>query len=181
MKLIELLEEIISNKKNGEIARFKHNNLWYLIQAFEEPYKDDKVVAFNIFVSKKSSKSRDIENTYSLAKVNRQYTLGGGDVSVLKNIVNTISLYLKKWSPKYLGISAFSKDDWVKRINFYIKVLNRLGYEAIGHYDKKNDPGTLVFAKKGESKKVFTKAGYDKENRKFYFETDKGKINHINW
>lgn len=178
MKLIELLEELKRTKKSGEIGRFKYNNVWYLIEVFPEPYKNTSVYAFNVYASRKSSKNRDV-GIYSSDKVDKQYSLGGGDITSLKEIIKIIANYLETWKPELLGISAFSEDNWAKRMNFYMKVLGKLGYEAVDHYDRKNDPGTLVFAKKGKSKRVFVKAGFDEERDNFYFETSNGKRSYI--
>lgn len=175
--------------KTGEIGRIKHNNVWYIIEANSEPYKGaHNIIAFNIYASRKSARNRDIEEIKKKytgwnaeKRADRQYNLGGGDIVIIRELLNVIKKYLSIWKPKYLGISAFSEDDWVKRMNFYIISLARMGYEATGHYDRVNEPGTLVFAPKGSSKKVFVKAGYSEEKNDFYFEEKNGKRSYIEW
>ena len=114
--------------KFGEIARINYNDYRYILKAHRYTYKQLDIPWIDIFISSKSSKK--IRGN-KLSKSDRMYSLvNDTGFFVIRKIINAIKDYLKNINPEYLAISAYN-DNFNKRISFYEKQLNRLGWFVV--------------------------------------------------
>lgn len=161
--------------KYGQIARIKKDFLYNVFIGKDNFYED--CIWFDVFISRKTSKTRDFKSDYT-----KQYFLTNGkNQDVLKEIIEVIKNYLKIHKPKYIALSAFGEDNWKKRMNFYLKILSRLGYSAFDHYHRVAFPGVLLMTHTEDCKKIFIGADFDEEYEDFYFYTKDGEKSFINW
>jgi len=167
---------LIHKGRYGEIARLYCNDRLYILEAIRHPYNDADAVWFDLYISNKSSKNRPYKT-----KEQQQYHLGGGDAAIIRRLVAAVREYLETWQPPYLLIGAYTGDDWVKRMTFYLTVLSRLGYDAITQYDREHNPGDVLMVPHQEGQTAFVRAGYDEEKDDFYFVDNRGKRTYTVW
>jgi hypothetical protein len=161
--------------KYGQIARIK-KDLLYSVEIKKDPLIDD-CIRFDIFVTKKSSKSRkefkdDLEKQYGLDD--------GKNFDVLREIIKAVGIYLENYRPRYICLQAYWIE-WLKRMNFYLKILSRFGYSAFDHYNREACPGDLLLTYTEDCKKIFIGAEFSEEKNDFYFYTKDGEKSFINW
>lgn len=118
--------------KYGEIERFTHDNFTYIIgiskiEAFH--LKNEIYVPHLYFhITQKSSKKT---RSKSLEKNDRMYSLVSNtwNLAISRKIINSFRAYLESVKPLHISFSAYG-DRWdrKKRLKFYIKRLEEMGY-----------------------------------------------------
>ena len=115
-------------KKFGELARINYKDYRYLVTTSKYSYKQFDVPWVDIYISNKSSKKVRVNK---LSKLDRKYSLvNNTGFLVIRKIINVIKEYLEIVDPNYLAISAY-EDNFNKRISFYEKQLNRMGWQVV--------------------------------------------------
>ena len=118
-------------KKYGEIERFNISNLLYIFKVEkwdDHPYVEINISYFDIAISKKSAKKKRTDKNKDL-----KYSLlneGFQSFQIMRRIEKAFKDYLSFYKPLYIAISAYkdSNNIFMKRIEFYKKRLNKLGY-----------------------------------------------------
>ena len=111
-----------------EIGRISHDGKLYLVFASIAYYEGEDHVWFEIRISSKSSKKKNID----------QWSLEGKtfNLGIMRAIEKIISNYLNENKPDLLLVSAY-KDSREKRLKLYTTILERLGYEKVKRIEER--------------------------------------------
>lgn len=166
----------MKNSRYGEVARVYRDKNAFILVAASNPFALGDAVSFGIFRTDKTSRHRGFKD-----KDMRQYCLGDGDFATIRQLIKLVQEYLARWRPPYIALRAWEDDDWVKRMTFYLKVFSRMGYDAIGHFDRTIHPGVVLLVPHVEGQNAFVKALYDCEKDDFCFVDKNGALSYIEW
>lgn len=120
-----------------EISRYKVKNGWIIVNV--EYLKIEEIVLDNeewTYLSPLEKKIPTIDISLSRRKTHRDKLKNRSqrftnDYLLLKRIMKSIENWINKEKPKYIYVGAIKDEILFKRIDFYIKFLNRLGYKKL--------------------------------------------------
>lgn len=123
-------------KKYGEIARFKINELKYIIESKKREalslYDELYIPVIMIYITIKTAKRKRGKN---LNKYDLAFSLlNNNNLKTITRIIEFIKEYLNVIKPKYIGFYPY-EDNFNHRLRFFEKVLNKFHY----YFLKKDD------------------------------------------
>lgn len=121
----------------------------YVLFAHKHDWGQETVPWLDLYITKKTVKAVRGKSYNRLSKMDRAYNLvGKTDVSIIRGLLEGVRAYLDSVGPETVAICPYwDKSD--KRLAFYERQMNRMGWSAVGRERPKWGQETVYFSRTG--------------------------------